>query len=149
MREAIMSRVTNALSMFDSGSNCAQAVLTSFIDTVGIDGDMALKIACGFGAGMGKMGKTCGAVTGAFMVIGLKCGHTKGDDTESKENTYALVREFSDLFSKDHGSVECCRLLSCDINTPGGLKQAYEQKLFHTLCPKYVESAVTILEKIL
>ena len=108
-----------------------------------------MKIACGFGAGMGKMAKTCGAVTGGFMVIGLKYGHTKGGDIESKEKTYALVREFSDLFSKDHGSVECRELLSCDINTPEGLKLAQEQKLFRTLCPKYVESAVKILEKIL
>ena len=144
-----MSRIMKALSTFDGGFNCAQAVLTAFGDVSGIDSERVLKIACGFGAGMGKMGKTCGAVTGAFMVIGLKYGHTKGNDIESKEKTYALVREFCSLFSKKHGSVECRELLPCDISTPEGLEFALEQKLFRTLCPKYVESSVRILEKIL
>jgi len=43
-----------ALDKFSSGYNCAQAVLYSFKDDVYIEGNTALKIACGFGAGMGN-----------------------------------------------------------------------------------------------
>ena len=107
------------------------------------------RLACAFGGGMGRMAKTCGAVTGAFMVIGLKYGQTQSNDKAAKEKTYALVREFADLFAKEHGSIECRELLACDINTPEGLKTANEKDLFKTICPKCVESAVKILEKIL
>jgi C_GCAxxG_C_C family probable redox protein len=45
---------------------------------------MALKIASGFGGGMGRLAETCGAVTGAFMVLGLKYG-SAASDREAKE----------------------------------------------------------------
>ena len=95
----------------------------------------------------GENGENMRRCNGGLHVIGLKYGHTKGNDIESKEKTYALVREFCRLFSKKHGSVECRELLPCDISTPEGLELALEQKIFRTLCPKYVESAVRILEK--
>jgi len=38
----------------------------------GLDRETALKVAGAFGAGMARTGGTCGSVTGALMVIGLK-----------------------------------------------------------------------------
>ena len=67
-----MDKVSHALSTFDSGFNCSQSVLTAFCNEFGLHDEPAFRIACGFGGGMGRMAKTCGAVTGAFMVIGLK-----------------------------------------------------------------------------
>ena len=61
-----------AIQKFTSGYNCAQAILYSFKDEINIDGDTALKMACGFGAGMGRKGEVCGAVTGGIIVIGAK-----------------------------------------------------------------------------
>jgi C_GCAxxG_C_C family probable redox protein len=98
---------------------------------------------------MGRMAETCGAITGAFMVIGLKYGQTRSDDKAAKEKTYTLVKKFANLFAKEHGSIDCRKLLACDINTPEGLKVANEKGFFKTLCPKYVESAVKILEKMI
>ena len=143
-----MDKVNHALSTFDSGFNCAQSVLTAFCNEFELHDESAFRIACGFGGGMGRMAKTCGAVTGACMVIGLKYGQTQSDDKAAKEKTYILVREFADLFVKEHGSIECRELLACDINTPEGFKVANEKDLFKTICPKCVESAVKILEKI-
>ena len=143
-----MDKVNHALSTFDSGFNCAQSVLTAFCNEFELHDESAFRIACGFGGGMGRMAKTCGAVTGACMVIGLKYGQTQSDDKAAKEKTYTLVREFADLFVKEHGSIECRELLACDINTPEGFKVANEKDLFNTICPKCVESAVKILEKI-
>lgn len=48
--------------------NCAQSVLLSYSADFNMDEMTALKIASGFGRGM-AMGKTCGAVTGAYMVL--------------------------------------------------------------------------------
>ena len=67
-----MDRVEQAVSKFAEGYNCAQSVLFSFCDDLGMDKDKALKIACGFGAGMGRKEEVCGAVTGGIMVIGAK-----------------------------------------------------------------------------
>jgi C_GCAxxG_C_C family probable redox protein len=143
-----MDKASHALSTFDSGFNCSQSVLTAFCNDFGLHDEMAFRVACGLGGGMGRMAKTCGVVTGAFMVIGLKYGQTQSDDKAAKEKTYGLVKTFADIFAKEHGSIECRELLACDINTPDGLKTANENNLFKTICPKYVESAVKILEKI-
>jgi C_GCAxxG_C_C family probable redox protein len=144
-----MDKTSHALSAFGSGYNCAQSVLTAFCGGFKLQADLASRIACGFGGGMGRMAKTCGVVTGAFMVIGLKYGQTLSNDKAAKEKTYTLVRSFSELFVKDHGSIECGKLLRCDISTTQGSALANEKNLFKTVCPKYVESAVKILEKIL
>jgi C_GCAxxG_C_C family probable redox protein len=143
-----MDKVSHALSIFDSGFNCSQSVLTAFCNEFGLHDEPGFRIACAFGGGMGRMAKTCGAVTGAFMVIGLKHGQTQKDDKAAKEKTYALVKEFADLFAKERGSVECRELLACDINTPEGFKVAHEKNLFKTICPTCVKSAVKILEEI-
>ena len=143
-----MDKIRHALSTFDSGFNCSQSVLTAFCSELGLSDEAAFRIACGFGGGMGRMAETCGAVTGAFMVIGLKYGQTRNDDKAAKEKTYTLVKTFADTFTKEHGSIRCSELLSCDINTPKGVKRANEKNLFKTLCPKYVESAIKILGKI-
>jgi C_GCAxxG_C_C family probable redox protein len=143
-----MDKASHALSVFDSGFNCSQSVLTAFCNEFGLKDEPGFRIACAFGGGMGRMAKTCGAVTGAFMVIGLKYGQTQKDDKDAKEKTYGLVKTFADIFAKEHGSIECRELLACDINTPDGLKTANEKNLFKTICPKYVESAVKILEEI-
>jgi len=99
---------------------------------------------------MGHLGETCGAVTGAFMVIGLKCGQTEdADDKERKKKTYKLVNEFVEKFNARNGSINCTELLRCDLSTPEGLTRAKEQNLFTTRCPKFVQDAAEILEELL
>ena len=75
-----------AVNNFREGSNCSQAVISVYAEQLGLSRKTALKIAQGFGGGMGRMTKTCGAVTGAFMVLGLKYGNADIHDKEAKEN---------------------------------------------------------------
>jgi C_GCAxxG_C_C family probable redox protein len=98
---------------------------------------------------MGRLGEVCGAVTGAFMVIGLKHGKSRleDDNNETREKAYALVHEFADRFRACNGSILCRELLGCDISTPEGRAQAREKGLFNDLCPKLVGDAVEILEQ--
>jgi len=116
---------------------------------MGMERDVALKTAQSFGGGMAQMGQTCGSVTGAFMVIGLKYGRTRADDDEAKRRTYALVREFVEQFKARNGTILCRELLGCDISTPEGNRAAKEKGLFSIVCPGFVRDAVGILEKIL
>lgn len=138
-----------AVSCFKEGFCCSQAVLSVYTEEFGLCRETALKIACGFGGGMGRMALTCGAVTGAFMVIGLKYGNVDANEKEIKEKTYGLVREFARRFEKRNGSSICRELLGCDISEPEGLRSAKENGLFTSVCPGLVQDAVGILEEML
>jgi C_GCAxxG_C_C family probable redox protein len=138
-----------AVAAFNGGINCAQAILSTYGLSYGIDKSVALRVSLGFGAGMGRLGETCGAVTGAFMVLGLK--HASGDISpqEKKEKTYAAVREFTKRFEERNGSVVCRKLLGYDLSTPAGMKAAKEADAVKKVCPKMVEDAAGILEGML
>ncbi len=49
--------------LFLEGNNCAQSVVLSFAEDYGYSKELALKIAAGFGGGMGRIQGTCGAVS--------------------------------------------------------------------------------------
>ncbi len=144
-----MSSSEKATAVFAEGFNCAQAVLSACGERFGLDRETALKVAAAFGGGMGRMGDTCGAVTGAFMVIGLDHGQTEAKDNKAKDKTYKLVNEFVARFREVNGSIVCRELLGCDVSSHEGLKAAQDKKLFKTVCPKYVADAAKIVGQIL
>lgn len=98
---------------------------------------------------MAQQGKTCGAVTGAFMVIGLKHGRIRAEDTAARDKTYTLMREFISRFTADHRALDCRDLLGFRLDDPEEHKLAEEAGLFQDLCPKLVEDASNILEDLL
>ena len=65
------SRVEKALENHGKGYNCCQAVACAYAELVGVDENLIFAAGEGFGAGMGGMQCTCGAVSGACMVAGL------------------------------------------------------------------------------
>jgi C_GCAxxG_C_C family probable redox protein len=144
-----MTKSELAVECFTCGFNCAQAVFSTYGTEMGIERNTAMKAAGPFGGGMGRMGEVCGAVTGAFMTIGLKYSMTKEGEEEMRNKGYELVRIFSDKFKMKHGSIKCIDLLHADISTPEGYKLAAEKKLFRTLCPLFVKDAALILEEIM
>ena len=79
-----MTRIEEAVSCLKQGFSCSQAIVAAFAPSLGLDRDTALKIASGFGSGMGRLAETCGAVTGAFMILGLKLG-SPTTDRQAKE----------------------------------------------------------------
>lgn len=95
------------------------------------------------------MQETCGAVTGAFMVLGLKYGKFDAEDKVSKEITYEKVREFSKKFQEINKTLICRNLLGIDLSTKEGMDLANEQNIFEKNCVKYMKDAVGILEEIL
>jgi len=95
------------------------------------------------------MGETCGAVTGALMVIGLKYGMTQAKDEAAREQTYKLAQELAARFKERHRSIICRELLGYDLSSPEGRKAAYDKGLFSTLCPQLVRDAAEIVEEIL
>jgi len=137
-----MNYVECAVARFAQGCNCAQAVLAAYAPQFGLEPEIALRLAAPFGGGMARMGETCGAVTGAFLVIGLQSG-------EAKEEIYQIVREFVRRFAARHGSIRCRELLGCDLSTPEGLQRAREQGLFSTRCRGFVRDSAEIVSELL
>jgi C_GCAxxG_C_C family probable redox protein len=148
-KEGSMDRVELAVSLFKEGFSCSQALLAAFGDRFGVDREIALRIAAGFGGGMGRMAQTCGAVTGAFMLIGLKFGSIDAKDRQAKEKAQTVVREFAKRFISRNDFLLCRELLGCDISTPEGSQFAKEKKLFATNCPKYVKVAAEIVDEMI
>jgi len=144
-----VKKADKASLCFKEGFNCSQAVFSTYAVGMGLDRNTALKVSQAFGGGMAQMGETCGAVTGAFMVIGLKYGRTRADDNEAKEKTYELVKEFTQKFRARNGTIICRELLRCDLSTPEGQRIAKDKELFSTVCPGFVKDAVDILEEVL
>jgi len=139
-----------AVAKFLSGFNCAQSVFYAFCDDLHLDRDAALKLACGFGAGMGRKGEVCGAVTGGILVIGSKHGRGEKEEKTVMELTYAKTRELMERFAKIHGTCICRQLLSgCDLATEEGQKYLKENDLLHKTCIPCVRSVVEILEDIM
>jgi len=140
------SKVNKVIESFGSGFYCSQAILSTYCEDLGLDRKTALKMSCGLAAGMARLGSTCGAVTGAYMVISLKYGNHSPDDKESTERTFALMQEFDRRFIERHGTTNCEKLLGVDLRY-GDKGLAIQQ--VRGLCPTFVKDAAEILESIM
>jgi len=138
-----------AVDLFNKGFNCAQAVFTSHCEEYNLPDDIGKKVACGFGAGMGRTGETCGAVTGGIMLIGLRYGQAENFGHEVKEKIYALVQEYTGKFKAEFGSVNCTELVKYDLGKKEELLKARNAGVFKHLCPLLVKRSVELIEEIL
>jgi C_GCAxxG_C_C family probable redox protein len=143
-----MGNVEKAEAMFREGFSCSQAVLGAYCEQFGLDKEHAYRISCGFGGGM-HLDQTCGAVTGAIMVIGLKYGRTRADQTDAKMKTARMAAEFGEKFRARHGTITCSELLGCNISTLEGFEDAKKRDIFKQICPQCVRTAAEILDEIL
>jgi C_GCAxxG_C_C family probable redox protein len=136
-----MNKAEKAVKCFESGYNCSQAIFSTYSPDLGVTSEQAIKIASGFGGGM-HIGSTCGAVTGAFMVLGLK--FAKG-----KDKPYDKTLKFTEIFCRKNKSTDCQALIGCDIRTKEGLDKAINEGLFRSICSQLVRDSAEILETIL
>jgi C_GCAxxG_C_C family probable redox protein len=140
-----MSEKTEKIDAIFQGYNCAQTIFKIFSADLGIDEITALKIASGFGSGMAS-GETCGAVTGSYMVIGLKHGHASVDP-DDKAFTKSRIIEFNRMFKDRHETLKCRELIGYDISTPEGAEAARYAGVFKEKCPVFIKTACMLLEE--
>lgn len=112
--KSIEERVAEIKDKHTRGYNCAQIVLCSYAEELGIDEETLFRISEGFGAGMGGMMQTCGAVTAMFMALGL--ANSSGDlqACDTKPQTMKKVRELAAEFEQKNGSIVCRELKGND-----------------------------------
>jgi C_GCAxxG_C_C family probable redox protein len=90
------------------------------------------------------MGRECGAVTGAMMILGFKVQEAS-TEKETRYRVYELVKELVRPFEEKHGTILCKDLLGVDLGTLEGRDKAIKNNLFRTLCPSFVRDAARIL----
>jgi C_GCAxxG_C_C family probable redox protein len=134
------------MDRFDQRFSCSQCVLAAFAPQFGLPDETALLLAGPFGGGIARTGRTCGAVTGGLMALGLKYGYTT---PEGKAACYATGREFMRRFGEENGSIECNTLLGYDMSTEEGAAAARDSGITSIVCPGLVGSAVEIVESML
>ena len=110
----MQTRVEDTIKRHNKGYNCAQAVACTYCDLVGVDEEKTFKMTEALGLGMGGMQGTCGAVTGACVLAGMKVSTGNMEQPNSKMNSYQLAREITSQFQEQNGSLICKELKGVD-----------------------------------
>ena len=134
-----------ALENFSKKVDCSQCVFGQFAAQLGLEEKEAMDIANLFGGGM-MHGNVCGAVTGALMAIGLKCGQLDGTYYENKEAAIQMKNEFEEAFTDEFGTLICSEMLGKKI--PEEFPQAVQEGKTKTVCAPAVTLACNILEEL-
>ncbi len=142
------SKQEKTIESFREGLNCAQAVVTAYSDDLNFDRALAERISVGFGGGMGRLQDTCGAVTGAFMVLGLFCSTKSPDNRKRKEAAYSAIQKFTEKFDALHGTINCRKLLNADLRTEQGRQYIKDHNLHETICEKCISDAISIINEL-
>lgn len=132
--------------MSSKGCNCAQIVFSYFAEKNGLDINKALKITSAFGGGMGK-GDICGAITGAYMALGL----IYGNDLENSDRSILKekIKEFDLEFQKISMERRCEDILGVNVGDKEKVMEfAKKNPDFKAVCPKLVINSINIIEKL-
>lgn len=144
-----MNKTEYAQNCLKRGCSCSQSVLSAFMGQFDLDKDTALRISSAFGGGMGGQGEVCGAVTAAFMVMGLKYGSTAPHVEEERDLISTKAGMFMNKFKSSKGSILCRDLLGADVGTSEGLNKAKIEGLFEIICPDVIGCSVEIIEDLI
>lgn len=135
-----------AMEMYHGGLDCSQVTFGHGLELMGMDPEFGYKAGACFGGGMFD-GKTCGCVTGSLMAIGMKYGHYKMNDRQTKDELIKIKAEFEKAFIEEHGSLICKDLLGYKI--PEDMEKILQEGLMDKICPKLAVTACNILEELL
>ena len=125
--EEIARRQDYAIELRGKGYNCAQCVLMSLSDKLGVDEDMAAKLTAAFGSGFAATGEICGAMS----ALGIAEGLAGNDSTpQAKLKAMKATKVMFDQFKDENGGRFRCRDLKGKEDTRS--------------CPELIRQAVAI-----
>lgn len=131
------TRVEKTLEKRKQGYNCAQSVACTYCDLVGVDEKTMFQMTEALGAGMGNMEGTCGAVSAACVLAGMKNSTGNLQAPDSNKDTAKLSGEILDKFLEKNQSVICKALKG--VETGKALRS----------CPGCIQDAATLVEEVL
>lgn len=132
-----MTKKELAIENHNKGYNCCQAVACAFSNEIGLDESILFKACEGFGLGMGCMECTCGAISGAIMIAGLKNSTANLNGPKSKAATYQISKELVNRFQEKNGATICKELKGLETG-----------KVLRS-CEGCIEDATELVESIL
>ncbi len=132
--------------MMVSYGRCAQHICVALAEQVGLTKKQALGLSAPLGCGLGHA-ETCGCVTGALMMLGLRYAP---ESMEDAERMAAVLQERTAEFEKNFisrwGGLTCRDILKTDIAaTPTAMKEAAEAGLFVNLCHPMIKDTCTVV----
>jgi C_GCAxxG_C_C family probable redox protein len=132
-----MTKKELAAMYHSRGCNCCQSVVLAFADDLGLDKEMVQKMGEAFGAGMGGMQGTCGALSGALMLAGIKNSDGSVESPKTKGSTYKIAKAMHARFREEAGSTICKELKGIDTG-----------KVLMP-CPACIDLAIELAEEML
>jgi len=133
----------------EGGFLCSESVLMAIASCLNTSSDLIPKIATGFGAGIGRRGEACGALSGGVMALGLRFGRSTVDDTEGDRRPYWFSTELVDTFRERFGEIRCRDLLGLDLSKPEDLKIYREKGLWNTTCRSFIIETTAMVYELL
>lgn len=123
-----------AIHSFRNGCNCAQSVVSAFVED-----EYAQRVSAGFGGGIGMTGNVCGAVSGGVMVLGL----LNAQSLTNRTDLYDKVSRMTLEFEKKFGSLRCDAIQQDKENPEIVEKMADDEKF----CDRFVRWVVSYIEE--
>ena len=139
-----------AAGLFPQGYNCAQSVFCAFCGVHGMDLDTARRVSSSFGGGMGRLREVCGALSGAFMVIGMLYGGYDGHDIQAKAEHYRMVQGLAARFRETYGALTCREILHLPPGPSDPVPEPHDPaRMAGRPCPGCIARAAELLEELL
>ncbi len=144
-----ISRKERAMNYFLQGFNCTQSVLLAFEELLPEENrEDFIRMASGFGGGMGRLREVCGSVSGMFLVAGLKYGYSGPETGAKKTELYSRIQELAHRFEKQNGSIVCRELLGLSVKEESPVPEARTEEYYKKRpCKELIGMAAEILEK--
>jgi C_GCAxxG_C_C family probable redox protein len=144
-----MNKVELAFHHLKTGYSCSQSAFSVFAEDLGLDKEVALKISSPFGGGIAGMGRTCGAVIGALMALGLKFDTADASQKHEEKEINKYADAFLSRIKSEAGTITCRDILGVDLGIPEGIKTAEEEGLFEKKCPPFIKLAIELADSII
>jgi C_GCAxxG_C_C family probable redox protein len=127
---------------------CSEACLMALAKCQRIESPLIPRIATGFGAGVGRSGETCGAVSGAVMGLSIRYGRDNVEPIKDRR-PYWYSTELLERFKAENGELRCPDLLELDLSKPTEYDEYNKRNLWLHSCTKLILSATGIARDII
>lgn len=149
MKNDSLSAPERAKAYFLQGYNCSQAVAAAFAHRMGLTAEEAAKMASALGGGMCRMRESCGALSGAMLVLGVLRGYDTPGDDRAKAELYERGQRILRAFRETHGSLRCRELLGLPAEEDSGAAPTPRTADFYASrpCAGLIFDAARLLEE--
>lgn len=118
-QEKIAQVRERARKNFSKGYNCAECIVEAVLEVVDVGlPKETLRVATGFGGGVGLYGDTCGAITGAIIAVSAVHGRDtlpEGENSRAvakdalygKPGLYRLFNQIPNMIAEKYGNTLC------------------------------------------